>query len=1103
MPDPMTEQLYRKSRGGKGAGRFRRWLWRGAGGALLLLVCLALASRARSQGQKRPSDPFAQLHWRFIGPVGNRASAIVGEPGNPAVVYVGAASGGIWKTSDGGVTWKPVFDHTNVSAIGALAVAPSAHNVVWAGTGETWIIRPDYPMGDGVYKSTDAGLHWRHMGLRKTGHIGRIVIDPQNPNHVFVCALGQLFRPQHERGIFRTLNGGKTWQQVLFVNDNTGCSDLAIDPHDPNTLVAGMWQVRVHTWNLDSGGTGGGVYISHDGGNSWHKISGNGLPRASQPVGKVAVAIAPNNPQRVYALIQERNPALYRSDNGGKSWTLVSHNHAMDQRPPYFTRFAVSPDNENLLYFVTVGFVISPDGGRTFFQPGGFGQGRHWQGGYGSPGGDNHDVWIDPLNPKRILVANDGGGAISLNGGKTYQRVVLPIGQVYHVYTDNRIPYDVYGNRQDGPSFRGPSNNLESGFGGGRITTGDFRTIGGCESGFGVPDPVDPNIVWSGCYSGFLTRMNMRTGQARNVAVWPDTAYGWLPSAEKYRWHWTFPIAIDPLDHNRVYVGSQYVMMTTNGGQSWKRISPDLTLNLKSHEGNSGGISYDNLMTYDGAVLYAIAPSPVREGVIWAGSNDGQVSVTEDDGAHWTNVTKNIPNLPPWGTISNIDASPFNAASAYITVNLEQEGDYNAYVYQTTDFGRTWKFISGSVPKGMNSSAHCVIEDPVQRGMLYLGTDNALYVSWDDGGHWTRLRSNLPPAPVYWITIQRHFDDLVVATYGRGIYILDDISPLRNYLTAKTKTVYLFKPRPAYRFRHMDSVRLADAGSHVVGQDPPYGADINFYLASAEKHLRIEILGADGKKIRTLRGDGKQGLNRIWWDLRYTPARKPKLRMPPPGDPWVKNGPQGWRPLVSASVDPVVPGPIVVPGTYTVQMIAAGQTLSAPLQVLPDPHSIGTPASIRSQVAFSLELEREVNQVAAMIDHLEWTRKQLADLERQLGGSPKDQAVVTAARALGQKALAVEGKLVDVHLTGAYEDSFLHPNELYSKLALLLESIDSSLDGGSGSDLGPTAGDLAVNQYYRQWLARSSLALKQLVESDTPAFNRLLKAHGLAMQIEP
>ncbi|HEV2103291.1 MAG TPA: hypothetical protein VGR58_10995, partial [Candidatus Acidoferrum sp.] len=413
------------------------------------------------------ANPLAQLAYRFIGPVGNRADAIVGEPGNPAVVYVGAAAGGIFKTTDGGLDWKPIFDKQDVAAIGALAIAPSAHNIVWAGTGEPFLIRPDYPMGDGIYKSTDSGKTWQHMGLDLTGHIGRIVVNPRNPDIVFACAVGQAYRPQKERGIYRTTDGGKTWQQVLFVNEDTGCSELNMDPNDPQTLFAGMWQVEIRTWDLHSGGPGSGVYVSHDGGDTWKKLSGNGLPEANAAVGKVAVAVAPSNSERVYALLEEKTPSLYRSDDGGKTWKLVNQQHVMDERAPYYTRFAIAPNDENLLFFVSVGFSISRDGGDTLFIPG-FDDGGGGDGatvpatvtGFGSAGGDNHDVWFDPKDPSRVMVANDEGASLSLNRGLSYQRVVLPISQVYHVFTDDQVPYFVYTNRQDGPSFRGPSNNL-------------------------------------------------------------------------------------------------------------------------------------------------------------------------------------------------------------------------------------------------------------------------------------------------------------------------------------------------------------------------------------------------------------------------------------------------------------------------------------------------------------------------------------------------------------------------------------------------------------------------------------------------------------------
>src|SRR5437764_611768 len=680
---------------------------------LLMLLCIVASdpvapAQNAAPTQSTPQNPLAQLHFRHVGPVGNRAAAIVGEPGNPLVVYIGAASGGIWKTTDGGTRWKPVFDDQDVSAVGALAIAPTQHETVWAGTGEPWLIRPFHAMGDGVYKSTNGGRTWSRMGLEQTGHIARIIVDPHDANIVFACAVGQAYRTQRERGIFKTTDGGKTWQQALFVNENTGCSELSMDAHDSQTLFAGTWQVDIKTWGLNSGGLGGGVYVTHDGGATWNKVVGHGLPDANQPVGKTAVQVAPSNSDRVYALIEQQTPTLYRSEDGGRNWRVVNREHVMAERAPYYTRFGVSPDNDNLLYCVSVSYSISRDGGESFAKN------------IIPAGGDNHDIWIDPTNPNRILVANDGGGSISLDRGASYYRVVLPIAQIYHVFTDTQIPYYVYGNRQDGPSFMGPSNNLEGGAGlfGGGITSGEWRSYGGCESGFGVPDPADFNIVWSGCYNGGLDRADMRSGQARSVEIWPDATYGWTPADVKYRWHWTFPITISPHDHNTVYVGSQVVHVTTDGGQSWKDISPDLTTNDKAHQQNSGGIASDNLMTFDGATLYAIAESPLQKGVIWTGTNDGQVQITRDGGAHWSNVTKSIPGLPPWGTVFNIEASHFDAGTAYITVDLQQVGNYDPFVYKTTDFGQSWKLISATVPKSVSSFAHCIREDPVRKGML-------------------------------------------------------------------------------------------------------------------------------------------------------------------------------------------------------------------------------------------------------------------------------------------------------------------------------------------------------------------------------------------------
>ena len=1055
---------------------------------IIAFLVLALGISIPAFAQAAPADaqnPFRKLHFRPLGPVGNRAASIVGEPGNPLVMYVGAAAGGIFKTEDGGINWLPVFDDKDVAAVGSLAISQSQHNIVWAGTGEPWLIRPFYPLGDGVYKSTDSGKSWQHMGLEETGHIARIIVDPHDANNVYVCSVGQAYRPQQERGVFRSADGGKTWQQVLFVDENTSCSDLAMDAHDPQTLFAGMWQLDIKTWGLNSGGKSSGVYVTHDGGANWHKIVGHGLPDSDHPVGKVAVAVAPSDSSRVYALIQDTTPGLYRSDDFGENWKLVNQAHILTERSSYYTRVGVSTDNPELLYFPSVSWSVSRDGGSTLAEDA------------VPASGDNHDVWIDPLNPERILDASDGGANFSLNRGKSYERVTLPIAQVYHVYTDTKIPYNVFGNRQDGSSYTGPSNNLEGGFFGGQITAGDWRSYGGCESGFGVPDPEDPDIVWSGCYNGGLDHTNMKTGQSRSVEVWPDAGYGWAPADLKYRWHWTFPITISPFDHNKVYVGSQVVHVTTNGGQTWNVISPDLTTNDKSHQQNSGGIHNDNLMTFDGSVLYAIAESPKQQGVIWTGSNDGQLNLTRDAGKNWANVTKNISGLPAWGTVMNVQPSHFDAGTAYVAIDLEQVGDYSTYVYKTSDFGASWKLVSGSVPKSVNSSAKCIMEDPVRKGMLYLGTNNALYISWDDGAHWTHLRNNLPPAPVYWIEIEPRFHDLLIATHGRGIYDLDDVTPLRDWDKAQSADAYLFPLRQTYRMRTIQTNRGSES-ERVIGENPPYGADINFNLKTAGKWT-ITISDSSDKAIRTMKGEGEPGLNRVWWNLAYDGSTDVHLLTAPPESPWVKNGSQGWRSLViwAAAVGEFA-GPRVVPGHYTVKLSVGDKSYSQPIEIMRDPGTLGSDADMKSQLDFLLQVRGELNDLGDMINHLERTRRQVQDFAQTFSGTPKGADAAKAAKDFEAKVLEVEGQLFDVNLTGQVEDSFRHPMRLYGKLGNLNAELS-----GAGADLPPTDQQVAVNKELADKIVQVREKMKALAEHDTSAFNQWLKSNGFAAAIEP
>jgi hypothetical protein len=1081
---------------------------------LLLFASASVHAQRGRGGLAAPADGgpngLGALHFRPLGPEGNRIASVTGVPGDPLTVYIGAADGGIWKTSDAGINWRPVFDDKDVSAVGALAVAPSAHDTVWAGTGEPWLIRPYYTLGDGVYKSTDAGRTWRHMGLNATGHVARIVIDPRDANSVYVCAIGQAFRAQQERGVFHTSDGGATWQQVLAVNERTGCSDLAIDSKDPKTLYAGMWELIVHRYDLHSGGPGSGVYVTHDAGATWNKITGHGLPAADHALGKNAVAVAQSNPNRVYALVQDAPaPGLYRSNDRGETWELVNQSHLPAERAPYYTRMAVSPDDENLLYFPSVAFTMSRDGGTTVFQAGGGGGGGAAAGGRGrggapaegavpppvisAPGGDNHDVWIDPTNANRVLVANDSGVAISDNRAASYRHFMLPISQVYHVMADNAVPYNVMGNIQDKSSFRGPSR------GGGRgMGVGNWVGTGGCEDAFAVPDPADPDVVWSGCDNGRVVRMDYKHGMARDVSAWPITSYGWAPADMKYRWDWITPIAISPHDHNRVYVGAQVVFMTTNGGQSWKVISPDLTTNDKSHQGNSGGVTSDNLTTFDGATLYAIAESPAKAGVIWTGSTDGQVNVTQDAGAHWTNVTKNMPNLPPWGTVWSVAPSKFDAGTAYVVENLQHEGIYDALVFKTSDYGTTWKLISSSVPKGVNSSAHIIVEDPVRKGMLYLGTDNALYVTWDDGGHWTHLRNDLPPAPVYWMQVQPAFNDLVIGTHGRGVYILDDVTALRTWDTSQSADFHLFSPRPAYRFRATADGRESEPDAHVQGENPPYGADIDFSLKSATQGVQVSIAGPNNTAIRTLTVAGHAGLNRVWWDLRYDSGSTITMQTPPLFEPWAPARRQ--YAAYGTRIPPA--GPIVPPGTYTVRVKAGAAEQTASLTVLPDPKSPGTKQSIEAQVAFCREVLAEIDEVAKMGNALESMRKQSQDLMASLARDPQKSPLLESVKTFESKLSAVEARMIDLRNTGRSEDAFRQPVQLYERISWMIGQMVGTPGGGSGGgDLGPTDQQVAVNSGFKEELAAIAAQYKQIADSEVPTIDALLKKNGVETTI--
>jgi photosystem II stability/assembly factor-like uncharacterized protein len=1007
------------------------------------------------------------MKWRQVGPFrGGRVLAVAGVPGDPSTYYFGAVAGGIFKSTNGGMSWTPTFDHQSVSSIGSIAVADSDPNVIYAGTGEA-CLRGNISYGDGVYKSTDAGLTWKNVGLKDSRHIGAVIIDPRNPDIALVAALGHAYGPNAERGVFRTADGGKTWQKVLYKDENTGAISVVFDPRNSSVVYASLWQVRRQPWYFNSGGPGSGLYKSVDGGLTWKQLTGNGLPEGN--LGRIGIAVSGADSNRVYALIEAKEGGLFRSGDAGNSWTRINDDERYRQRAWYFSHVFADPRQVDTVYVLNTGAFRSNDGGKTFdLLP--------------APHGDHHGLWIDPLDPQRLMNSNDGGVTISLDGGKTWtEQNNQPTAQFYHVAVDNHRPYRLYGAQQDNSTVAIASQSDE-----GVIARQDWYAVGGGESGYISPDPRDPEIVYAGSDGAIITRYDHRTNQLQDVSPYPIDSSGNGADVLKYRFQWTEPVFVSTYDSNVIYTAAQNVLKSTDKGHSWSAISPDLTRNDKSKQKPSGGditLDITSVEYYD--TVFALSESPVQKGMLWAGTDDGLIHLTRDDGKKWENVTPK--DMPEWSMVSIIEASPHDAGTAYAAVDRHKLDDFNPLIYKTHDFGKSWTRINSGIPAG--AYVHSVREDPKTKGLLYAGTETGVYFSTDDGAHWQSLQLNLPTTPIHDLAVKDN--DLVAATHGRAFWILDDISPLRQASSGiANEDFHLYQPATATRMHFPDAVERR----RPVGDNPPKGAVLYYYLKSKpadKEEITIEISDSQGNRVRQLSNlkqtkheqppewpdfekpadllSADDGMNRFVWHIRFdspAPIRGAFCGGDPPR------------------------APLVLPGTYQVKLTVKGKTQTAPLNVAIDPRIQGqvSVADLQSQIELARKVVQDIDALHRAVNQIRGLRANLMTLEKWAAAGSPNNEVIAAAKALDEKMSPVEASLIQVKMKSS-EGNLRYPNmlnEQYATFNDLTQSVDQS----------PTAPQLQVYSDLHERLI-AQLAKWQQIQTEVPALNDLMRKNGV------
>jgi photosystem II stability/assembly factor-like uncharacterized protein len=1020
--------------------------------------------RASTPAARIPETLFGAMRWRQVGPFrGGRVLAVTGVPREPNVFYFGGASSGIWRSSDAGANWEPIFDKEDIASIGSIAVAPSDHNIIYAGSGEA-CIRGNITYGNGVYKSRDRGKTWKNMGLKNTRHIGALIVDPKNPNVVFVAALGHAYGPNEERGIFRTTDGGATWQKVLYKDNQTGAIDVVFDPNNSGTLFASLWEVYRTPWSMNSGGPGSGLYKSTDGGNSWTRLEGRGLPAGI--MGRIGVSVSGADSNRVYAMIESKEGGLYRSDDGGDNWIHTNEDGRLRQRAWYFSHIFADPKSADTVYALNTGMFRSVDGGRSFeLLP--------------APHGDHHGLWIDPDNPQRLINGNDGGATVSTDGGKTWStQYNQPTAQFYHVITDDRWPYYIYGAQQDNSTIAIKSYDDD-----GVIGRQDWYAIGGGESGYIAPYPPDPNIVYAGA-EGFISRFDKRTEQLIDISVLPLDVSG--NGAEKlpHRFNWTSPLLISPHDPNTLYSAAEMLFRSTNGGQSWTAISQDLTRNDKSKQKPSGGpitLDITSVEYYD--TIFAVAESPLKKDMLWAGTDDGVVQLSRNGGQSWTNVTPK--ELPEWSMISIVEASHHDPGTAYLAVDRHKLDDFRPFIYRTRDYGKSWTLIANGIPEG--SYVRAVREDPKRKGLLFAGTETGVYFSLDDGLNWQPLKLNLPTVPIHDLNI--HNDDLVVATHGRSFWVLDDITPLRQIdANSANAEVILHKPQAALRLHLPDAIERRGP----VGDNPPPGAIIDYYFKDAPtQEVKLEILDGAGKLVRGFSSREKKeaeqppewpdqvkeittiptaaGMNRYAWNLRgESPVKIP-------GAFYSGLGPRGL---------------IVLPGNYTVKLTVGGKSETQPLEIVLDPRVKNvTLDDLQKQFELAMQVRDANADLHRAVNQIRELRSGIKALRARLENDPRLKLLLDQANALDKKVTPVEEELIQVNMKGS-EGNLAFPNMLNEQL----DSFSASVQAGDGV---PPLQQYEVFKMLRARLDLQLAAWKQILASDVPALNEAIRKGDL------